>query len=326
MLSSGMVLTLVLATEIAAPRPIEVAIELGALGAPAKAGGATAHLRELLGARLVQEGFGVVSVEQAPGLMVSVEPANGGCLIRAKLAAKTLERRVPECAIELAEDQLEIVQKATELVRAAEFRIASLATPLTRTTAAASVAQSSDREEPVLTSAPPLASPPRSGLASPGERGHGRPELSAGLGALIRSPHVDPFLRVGAALALRPWLGLETSSGVSHSTGGQLDVIEAELLVGPDVRWSPGENLRLEAALLGGGLLHHFSPANGSSNRFDPLALATVTGRLALSDGLVGELRVGVGLSRTQYDHVVDNEPVWSRTRFRSEVSLGLLF
>jgi hypothetical protein len=80
-------------------------------------------LGERLAARLSQEGFTVVSGGDQPDIALRLSFGDPGWVIRATFATETLTREVPRCGIRAAEDQLEIVQKATELVRRAHFRL-----------------------------------------------------------------------------------------------------------------------------------------------------------------------------------------------------------
>ena len=125
-------------------------------------------LRERLVARLSQEGFTVVSGEDQPDLLLRLSSGDPGWVIRATLATETLTREVPRCGIRAAEDQLEIVQKATELVRRAHFRLLEAQSePMPRSAGTARIA-GADRVACAARAAP--AALAVSGLAASGRR------------------------------------------------------------------------------------------------------------------------------------------------------------
>lgn len=67
--------------------------------------------------RLTQEGFQVVARDAEPSIVVSLSIGVPDCVLRATLQTESVARRVLGCGVVLADDQLELAQKATELVR-----------------------------------------------------------------------------------------------------------------------------------------------------------------------------------------------------------------
>jgi hypothetical protein len=325
---------LLLSSLITAPveevRPPQVSVDLSALQDDAATAGPAARLDELLTARMKEEGFVVVPVEREHDVVVSMRPRDRGWLIRATLPSETVERTVPECGIASAEDRLEIVQKATELVRATWLRgrnVASAEEPNAAATddatapsdrrPAATLGQAMDPELPRLPARTVLPGPPPP--PSPFE-------ASAGLDAVLRGSHVDPMVRVAGRLALRARFGLHLIAGASRSTDNVLEVDEGQLLVGIGRRIPWNDHLRLEATAAAGALLHHYTPAAGSGNRLDPMALLVLTADFRATRHVRLQVRLAPGQSLTEYDHVYGSTPSWSRSRFRIEAGLGLVF
>jgi hypothetical protein len=323
---------LLLSSLITAPlepaRPPQVSVDLSALEGDAATAAPAARLDELLTARMKEEGFVVVPVEREHDVVVSMRPRDRGWLIRATLPAETVERTIPECGITSAEDRLEIVQKATELVRATWQRERTVAaadaeddaddagSPATRRPAVR-LGQAMDPESPRQPSRTVLPGPPPPPPVF---------EASAGMDAVVRGDHVDPMARVGARFALPAHLGLHVIAAASRSTDYPVQVDESQLLVGVGRRFRPDARLRLEAGAAGGALLHHFAPAVDSGNRLDPIAVALLTADFRAMSHLRVQARLAPGLSRTEYEHVYGGTPGWSRSRFRVEAGVGLVF
>jgi hypothetical protein len=253
-------------------------------------------------------------------------------VIRATLATETLTREVPRCGIRAAEDQLEIVQKATELVRRAHFRLLEAESvpmppplPAPPTSPASPVPPTPPRSSSpaAQTTSPPLVV--AAAISSPAAYAAWAPEVSAGLDLLIRGTHVDPVIRVGGRLSLDPRIGALLTTGVSAASAGAIDVIEGQVLSGFGYRASLGGRLRVEAAVEGGVLLHHYSTKLESGDRFDPLGVVAFTGGLALSRRVGLELRLASGVARTEYAQLIGNDVAWSRGRFRVEAGVGLV-
>lgn len=80
------------------------------------------RLVETLTERLTQEGFHVVARVADPDIVVSLSVAVPDCVLRATLPTESVARRVHGCGVVLADERLELVQKATELVRSAYRR------------------------------------------------------------------------------------------------------------------------------------------------------------------------------------------------------------
>jgi hypothetical protein len=309
---------------VAAPER-RVALDLSSVVENAQDAGQLQLLGERLAARLSQEGFAVVSGDDQPDISLSLSFGDPGWVIRATFDTEILTRAVPRCGIRAAEDQLEIVQKATELVRRAHFRL---------------LEAESEPMPPPLPALPPLPAPPRSpppaaqtaapslvvaAALSSRAPAAWAPEVSAGLDLLVRGAHVDPLLRVGGRLSLDPRIGALLTTGVSAASAGAIDVLEGQILAGFGYRESLGKRLRVEAAVEGGVLLHHYSTKLESGDRFDPLGVVAFTGGLALSRRVGFELRLASGVARTEYAQLIGNDVAWSRSRFRVEAGVGLV-
>jgi hypothetical protein len=325
---------LLLSSLITAPveqaRPPQVSVDLTALEDDADTAEPAARLDELLTARMKEEGFVVVPVEREHDVVVSMRPRDRGWLIRATLSSETVERAVPECGIESAEDRLEIVQKATELVRASWLRGKTVAAAEPEAAAASDDAPSPSRRRPAATLGQALdpespRQPSRTVLPAP-PRPPSAFEASAGIDALLRGNHVDPLARVAGRLAVGRGFGVHVIAGASRSNDGLLQVDEGQLLVGIGRRFRPNPRVRLEAGAAAGGLLHHYAPALDSGTRLDPMALVVLTADFRATSTLHLQVRLAPGLSRTEYDHVYGDTPAWSRSRFRIESGLGVVF
>jgi hypothetical protein len=288
--------------------------------------------KERLTARLSQEGFSVVSVERAPDVVLRLSFSDPGWIVRATFATETLTRVVPACGIRSAEDQLEIVQKATELVRRAHFRLLEAGRDTAPVPPPAPPAPPAPVVPPAVASSP---SPPAqaasqhlvvaAAIPSPAPASAWAPEISPGLDLLIRGLHVDPLVRVGGRLRLGPRVGALLTTGVSGAGAGAITVVEGQVLAGFGYRDSLGERLRIEAAVEGGLLLHHYSTKLDSGDRFDPLLVVAFTGGLALSRRIGLELRLAPGVARTEYAQLIGNDVAWSRSRFRLEAGIGMV-
>ena len=302
-----------------------VALDLSSVVDNAEDAGSLQLLGERLAARLSQEGFTVVPVAREPDIVLRLSFSDPGWVIRATLATEILTREVPRCGIRAAEDQLEIVQKATELARRAHFRLLEaesepmpppLAPLLPSPAPPRSLPPAAPNTAPSLVAAAALSSPAPAAWAS---------EVTAGLDLLVRGAHVDPLLRVGGRLSLDPRIGALLTMGVSAANAGAIDVLEGQVVAGFGYRESVGKRLGVEAAVEGGVLLHHYSTNLESGDRFDPLAVVAFTGVLAVSRRVGVELRLASGVSRTEYAQLIGNDVAWSRSRFRVEAGVGLV-
>jgi hypothetical protein len=308
-----------------------VSIEVSAREADAADALALVRVKQLLTARLAQEGFAVVPVEGAHDVGLSLSFGGAGWAIRATIPTETLARDVSECGILQAEDQLEIVQKATELVRKALLRVTE-----------AAAAAPSPPSPPPPTAPPPQTEPPPpaatqtmgvtmvakrpAAASSPAAPGSSTEiEVSTGIDLLIRALDVDPMARIGGRLSLGPRLGVHLTTGLSDSSAGQLEVLEGQALVGLGYRLIDTGRLRLEAAVMGGLLVHHYASALDSGNRTDELGLMAFTGDVRVWRHVGLELRVAPGLSETEYTQLAGDAVTWSRSRFRIEAGAGLI-
>ena len=240
-----------------------------------------------------------------------------GGTIRAALPAETLEREVPRCGISLAEDQLEIVQKATELVRKAVLRANETPFQPPAPGHAANVAE--DHPAVATITGRPEYTPTPSGA--------GEIEISSGFDLLIRGGHADPMGRLGGRLGLTRRLGVHLTTGLSGASEGGLEVLEGQVLVGLGYRFLERGRLSVEGVAAAGLLLHHYASAVEAGDRIDELALLAFTGSVRLSRHAGLELRLAPGLSQTEYVQVAGNGAAsWTRSRFRIEAGVGLVF
>jgi hypothetical protein len=289
---------------------VSVEIELPSQ-APANVGPSD-RLRAQLTARLLQDGFVVVPSEAEAEVGLRLWFRDPGWTIQARLAAETLARELTDCGILRSEEQLEIVQKATELVRRAQLRALSeavRAAPPTRPSAVDSGLLVS-RE---VVSTPETVRP--IGI-----------EGTTGIDLLIRGDHADSMARLGGRLGLGPHLGLHLVTGLSAPGDEPVYVLEWQTLIGFGYRIPANDRLSFEATAEGGLLLHHYRlQLLDAGNRVDPLAMIAFTGDVELWRHLGIELRIAPGLSNTRYTQALGAEAVWSRSRFRIEAGIGLV-
>lgn len=278
------------------------------------------RLAETLTERLTQEGFQVVARDAAPDLVVSVSVGVPDCLLRATLPRESVERRVLGCGVLLADDQLELVHKATELVRAA-YRREEVAPP-----APPDVSPDVSPRRPAAAAPPPLlravASPPLPPTAW---------EISTGLDLQVRADRLDPVARVGGRLRLNADWALHVTTGLSRPTSDPvarqpLEVTEGTMLAGLGRRIHDGERLRIEGIASLGALVHHFDDGSDTGTRFDLLAALALTGTVRLSRHLGVEVRLAPGMSGTEYRHVAGNVVIWQGARQRLDAGLGVVF
>jgi len=299
----------------AAPAP-RVSLDLSGLDESGPDEEPARRFRELLSARLAQEGFEVVPLESEHDIVLGMSAAGAGWQLRATTRIDRLTREVPGGRIRLAQDRLELVQKAAELARKAralETAAASTSAPPLPPTELAT---------PRATPAPAIATPEPVVARLPPA-----PEISAGLDLLIRSDHADPVVRLGGRVSLGPHFGLHLTGALSNSGAGKIEVMEGEALVGLGVRLFPRQGIWLDATAAAGALLHQYGglDASGSGTHIDPMAVAIVASGIRVSRHIAVELRMAPGLSRTEYVHLLGNEVVWSRSRFRFEIGFGLV-
>jgi len=298
------------------------------VGAEAAGGdAAAARLSEMLAARLQQEGFQVVPVDGEPDVVVSLSLDGADCLLRATLPTGSATRTVPACGAVLADDQLELVQKASELVRRA-YRGAEAAPP-PRDEAAVSTATVT-ATTPAATPTPtptPTATPTSAAVVAmvgPATDHRAAFEVSTGVGLRIRAGRVDPIARLGAQLGPGDGWSLHAGSAVSETSDDLVTITEGDLMIGVGRRLHDGR-FRLEAAAAAGALVHHFSAVEGSGTRLDPLGEVAVAGSTRLARHVGLEVRIAPGLSRTEYTHLAGNTVAWSGSRLRVDAGVALI-
>lgn len=148
-----------------------------------------------------------------------------------------------------------------------------------------------------------------------------------GIDLLIRGDYADSMARLGGRLGLGPHLGLHLVTGLSSPGDEPVYVLEWQTLIGLGYRIPLRDRLWVEAAAEGGLLLHRYVIQQyEAGNRVDPLAMIAATGGVGISRHLGIELRFAAGLSRTEYTQVIGGTPVWTRSRFRTEAGIGIVF
>ncbi|HLK90664.1 MAG TPA: hypothetical protein VKZ18_12255 [Polyangia bacterium] len=337
----GVLLVLCALPAAALARTPRISVEVAAPGEERASPQELARLREALIARLDEEGFEVVAAGGSPDVALGLMFRGGGWFIRATSAGETLEREAA-CGIRLADDRLEVVQKATELARKAQLRAANAeappaaeavrapAAPATSAPAAAAptaaapsaAAPSAEPSVPIVRQRDAGPPPPPPASESP----RGPRELSAGIDALVRGPNLDALARLGGRLALEPRIGLRLDLGLTYSDQ-EFRLFEEQALVGVGYRLALRFDASVELAAMGGLLLHEYRLEGGSgwSTASDALAEAVVIAGRRISDGARLELRAAAGW-RTGNVHPIDYTPYWSAEQLRVEVGVGVSF
>jgi hypothetical protein len=284
----------------AAPR---AALEIDTGDGPAA--GAVPEIREMLAARLGQEGFEVVPVDAAPDVVVTLSLRSPDCLVRAALPSGSVVRGVPACGAGTADERLELVQKATELVRRAYRR---------ETVAVAPRPAAPAQPDALVVTA--RAQPP----AAPSDR-----ELSIGAAMRLHASQIDPVARVGALVHRRGAWGLRLASGLSRAERDGVTVNEWDLLVGFG-RFFEGARTRFGVTAFAGPLAHHYAEEGASGTQFDVVAQLEVAATARLSRHLGFDLRLAPGASRVRYLHLAGNDLVWEGSWWRVDLGIGLVF
>jgi hypothetical protein len=289
------------------------AVEVGVSAAGVADGRVVAPLRQMLAARLGEEGFRVVPVDAEPDVVVGVLLGSSDCLLRAALSTTSLARHISSCDAGTADARLELVQKATELVRTV-YRQAPIPQP-PASSAPASLAAAPSPTAPsavIAVTAPPT------------QEASGR-EVAAGLDMRLHGTQVDPVVRVGVRIRRDDDWALHLTSGLSTAGSEGVSVNEWDGLVGYGRSLAEGGRLRLEATAFVGGLMHHFADGSGSGTRFNAMGALALSGTVRASRHLAIELRVAPGVVRTQYRHVVGNDVIWTGSWWRVDAGIGLV-
>lgn len=272
--------------------------------------------------RLTEEGFHVVARDAEPDVVVSLSVGAPDCVLRATRPTVTVERRVLGCGVVVADDQLELVQKAAELARSAYRREEPVPPP----------GVDARPMRPAAAAVPPVSpTPPVLSAVAPSATAPATWEVSTGLDLQIRAGRLDPAARLGSRVRLDADWALHLTTGLSRATSGpavgsSLAITEGTMLAGVARRIHDGERVRIEAAVFAGALVHHFDDGADSGTRLDPVGALALTGTVRLSRHLGVQVRLAPGMSRTEYRHVAGNVVVWQGGRPRLDAGIGVVF
>ncbi len=265
--------------------------------------------------RLLQEGFTVAAPQgrdvqgaAAPGVVIRVSLSGGDLRLWYVDAGRQDERFVRWTRGEpLPELHWVVAQKVVELARtwrnAVQAR-AALAIP-------AAPAPPAGASSPLAPEAAAPATPWR---------------LGAGFGARSRDGGADPVVTGAWSREGVRW-SLEGRAQGSWSRAHSLSEQDLELLLGVSRRWPLLRRWALDAALLVGPGLHHYSSSLAGDPHPSGLQLGLVLSpELALSvrgpGALELSLRVAPGMAWPAISHTRAGETLWRRTPFRLEAGV----
>ncbi|HJZ83565.1 MAG TPA: hypothetical protein VKN99_00140 [Polyangia bacterium] len=260
-------------------------------------------LEKRLVLRLVEEGFAVVAVAARPQAVLRVRPAADAVVLTVEAGqAGVRERRVPVGGDNLTELHLEIVQKAAELVRAAE--LARAAAP---------------------------AAPPAGVVEA--ESAHGARvwlAVAGGADAVVRSGGVDAWPRIDLATGRGLW-ALHLEAGLAPSSGAGVDVREWSLLGGAGWRALARPRLTIEIGARAGVLLHTYDLADPTATdrsglKADFLATLPASATYWIAGAMGLELRVAPGATTEAREHVAGNRILWQRGAIELAAGVALVW
>lgn len=269
--------------------------------------------RHLL-ARLVQEGFAVVSLERSPELRIVLRVQDEALKISVRTATAALSsRRVLVRPDSLAAMHFEVVQRAVQLVRQAPRRSAP-------GPGAPRLNASMPKTEPKP--APPVRVLVQVPLRSPGEG------LSAlmGVGVIGRDQGGDLQLRLRGRYGFEgvPGLGLRIDAALAPPLASTFAVWEWQIQAGADYRIPWTSTWYLGVGALFGALIHRFSsPTTVAGVRADflvslPLSVGFRLGRWG------AQLLVAPGLTEERREHFQEGTRLWSRGAVRITVAVAV--
>ena len=258
------------------------------------------RVRELIEARLLEEGF---PVESGAKLKLGVEELHGTLRLWVKAGRREAERELKPADEWPAELGFELAQRLAVLAHEAEGWV-------------------------------PEAEPPRAvaeeGMPSPRPsppRGEGeRSRLGAGVrvGVVMRPPSFDPTIAFHGTVPTGTPLEPIVSVGLVYAPGRGLTAWELPLLAG--VRWAiVFKELSIVPELLGGGRLHLFGPSpldSAGGARFDLMGQLGVSILRSFGPVRLG-LRLGFELSPAR-EHLEGEDILWSRGGFGTSAMLVL--
>jgi hypothetical protein len=297
-------LALLLWAAVARAGEPRAALDVGVQAEAAVDGTTVAALREMLAARLKEEGWEVVPLDAAPDVVVSLSLEAPDCLLSATLPTASAVRRVRGCQTRTADDRLELVQKATELVRRTCRREETPPPPV----------EPAPSDPLTVTMAAPRPAPPAA------------PEVYTGADLRFRAGRVDPVVRVAGRLALEPPWALQIGAGVTEASHDTVTVTEGDLVMALGRRLAEVGRVRIEGSAGAGVIIHRFSATDETGTRFDVLGVAALDVTAPLSRHVGLAMRIAPGISRTEFTHLTGNTVAWSGGRLRLDAGVGLVF
>ncbi len=270
--------------------------------------------RHLL-ARLVQEGFAVVSLEGSPDLRIVLQVQDEALKISVRTATAALSsRRVRVRPDSLAAMHFEVVQRAVQLVRQAPRRSPAQGPGAPRLNA------SMPKAEPKP--APPVRVLVKVPLQPPGEG----LSASVGVGVIGRDQGGDLQLRLRGRYGFKraPGLGLRVDAALAPPLASSFSVWEWQIQAGADYRIPWTSTWYLEVGALFGALIHRFSsPTTVGGVRADflvslPLSVGFRLGRWG------AQLLIAPGLTEERREHFQEGTRLWSRGAVRITVAAAV--
>ena len=251
--------------------------------------------------RLVQEGFAVVAVGEAPHVRITYV-AKGTLLITVSVDSTHRDRSVAFAdTSDLDALHLEIAQKTVELVR-------QMPKPANRTAIT----------PPVLATRSPQSLP-----KPPASAKHRSLALEAVVGTVWRG-NADAYLGVGVAHPLKSAFAITATLALIPASAMEIDVLEWEAQFG--VAWIPVQtqywSISLGVRL--GALVHHFSRTGESGTRADVLVTTPVTLHRSLFRHFATAIRVAPGFTEESREHTHAGAQLWRRSNARLEVMAQL--
>lgn len=270
------------------------------------------NLEKSVVVRLVQDGFALVSVTEAPH--VKVKYLRGEALhILASTADKTVVEEVS--LVDLANQEalhLEIAQRTVELVRQlVPASSADVAQPQQQGTVPNNAAPAIDQVNATKSTEEPASD------------WQARFELSAS-GGMAHRGKVDPLFGVGLRAQFSRPLALTARLALVPASSDAVDVFEWQPQVG--LAWSPlhTQDWRLSLGLEVGALFHHFTFERDSGTRVDVLVSLPLALHWFVSESFAIGLRIAGGLSEESREHQWMDAVVWERSNLRFETALEL--
>ncbi len=248
--------------------------------------------------RFIQEGFAVVGVDEHPDIVVAIRLTGTSVILEARSAQGIRSREIARQEDSLTELHLEITQKAAELVRSIP-----MGAPIERV---ARVVEIPNSAEPW------------------------RLEPSAAVDVVWRAGGFDVAPRVGVRFGAE-FAGVATAAVAPVSSGPGISVEEWQPQLGATYRLRLGTMTAVEAGVLGGVLVEHYSVSdpmaqNQRGTVVDLVGSVPVSVSLAPAAHWLLSLRLAPGLASEGRRHTFDGTTIWERGAFRMEAGIGGAF